>query len=108
LGGLGSEGRRRYLGLGLSPRCSIGGRMSLKSIYIVFNIVGLVLIGGSGFLMYRYPRFFADLNARFGFRRFSTPKHIAFTRRLGIVEMILAGVFAVSLVVSLIFGVNSY
>jgi hypothetical protein len=67
---------------------------------------GILLGRRMGFLMFRYPRFFADLNARFGFRMFSSPKYIAFTRKLGIVEMILAGVSAVSLIVSLIFGLK--
>jgi hypothetical protein len=76
--------------------------MSSKSIYLIFNIVGFFWVGGWGFLMFRYPRFFADLNARFGLKMFSSPKYIAFTRKLGIVEMILA----VSLIVSLIFGLK--
>jgi hypothetical protein len=58
--------------------------------------------------MFRCPKFFADLNVRFGFKMFSSPKYIAFTRGLGIVEMILAGVSVVSLVVSLIFGLKWY
>jgi hypothetical protein len=80
--------------------------MSSKSIYVIFNIVGFFWVGGGGFLMFRYPRFFADLNARFGFKMFSSPKYIAITRNLGLVEMILAGVSAISLIVSLIFGLK--
>jgi hypothetical protein len=80
--------------------------MHSRSIYILFNIVGFFWVGGWGFLMFRYPKFFADLNARFGLKMFSSPKYIAFTRGLGIVEMILAGVGAVGFVVSLIFGLN--
>jgi hypothetical protein len=56
--------------------------------------------------MFRYPKLFADFNARFGFKMFSSPKDIAFTRKLGIVEIIIAGVSAVGFVVSLIFGLN--
>jgi hypothetical protein len=37
---------------------------------------------------------------------FSSPKYIAFTRNLGLVEMTLAGVSAISLIVSLIFGLK--
>jgi hypothetical protein len=59
-----------------------------------------------GFVMFRYAKFFADLNARFGFKVFSSPKYIAFTRKLGIVEMILAGLSVVGFVVSRIFGLN--
>jgi hypothetical protein len=78
--------------------------MQSKVIYILFNIVGVLWVGGWGFMMFRYPKFFADLNARFGFKMFSSPKHIAFTRKLGIVEMILAGLSVVGFAVSLIFG----
>jgi len=56
--------------------------------------------------MSRYPTFFADVNARFGFKMFSSPKYVAFTRKLGIVEIIIAGVSAVGFIVSLIFGLN--
>jgi hypothetical protein len=80
--------------------------MHSKSIYIFFNIFGVFWVGGWGFIMFRYPKFFADLNARFGFKMFSSPKYIAFTRKLGIVEIILAGLSVVGFVVSLIFGLN--
>lgn len=80
--------------------------MHSKTTYIIFNIVGFCWVGGGGFLMFRYPTFFANLNARFGFKRFSLPKYIAFLRGLGILEMVLAGVGAVGFVASLIFGLN--
>ena len=48
----------------------------------------------------------ADLNARFGLKIFSSPKYIAFTRKFGIVGVILAGLSALGFVVSLIFGLN--
>jgi hypothetical protein len=82
--------------------------MHSKSVYIIFYIVGFFWVGGWGFVMFRYPKFFTDFNARFGFKMFSSPKYIAFTRKLGIVEMILTGVSVVSLVVSLIFGFKWY
>ena len=82
--------------------------MSSKKAYVIFYIVGFFWVGGWGFLMFRYPKFFADFNARFGFKMFSSPKHIAFIRKLGIAGMILAGVSAVSLVVSLLFGLKRY
>jgi hypothetical protein len=80
--------------------------MSSKNIYVIFNIVGFFWVGGWGLLMFRYPKFFRDLNARFGFKKSYSPRYIAFLRKLGIVEMILAGVSAVGFVVSLIFGLN--
>ena len=49
--------------------------MHSKSIYIIFSIVGVFWVGGWGFLMFRYPKFFADFNARFGFKMFSSPKY---------------------------------
>jgi hypothetical protein len=82
--------------------------MSSKNIYIIFYIAAFFWVGGWGFLMFRYPKFFADFNARFGFKMFSSPKYIAFLRKLGIAEMILAGISVVSLVVSLIFGFKWY
>jgi hypothetical protein len=82
--------------------------MNSKGVYIIFNIAGFFWVGGWGFLIFRYPKFFGDLNTRFGFKMFSSPKYIAFIRKLGIVEMILAGVSAVSLVVALIFGFKWY
>jgi hypothetical protein len=89
LGGLSDEGRS--VGEWARACCCIAGAMHSKSIYIIFNIVGVFWVGGWGFLMFRYPKFFADFNARFGFKMFSSPKDIAFTRKLGIVEIIIAG-----------------
>jgi hypothetical protein len=80
--------------------------MHSKKIYIIFNIFAFFWVGGWGFLVFRYPKFFADLNARFGLKRFSSPKYIAFTRKFGIVGVILAGLSALGFVVSLIFGLN--
>ena len=85
-------------------RYSIDGGMHSKNIYILFNIVAVFWVGGWGFLVFRYPKVFADLNARFGFKMFSSPKYIAFLRGFGILEMVLASVGAVGFVVSLIFG----
>jgi hypothetical protein len=82
--------------------------MHSKNIFIIFNIVAFFGVGGWGFLMFRYPRFFANFNARFGFKMFSSPRYITFLRRFGIVEMIVAGVSGVSFLVSLIFGLNWY
>ena len=40
--------------------------------------------------MFRYPEFFAKLNARFGYHTFATPKYASFIRKLGLAEMVLA------------------
>jgi hypothetical protein len=50
--------------------------MSSKNIYIILYIVVFFWVGGWAFLMFRYPKFFADFNARFGLRMFSSPKHL--------------------------------
>jgi hypothetical protein len=49
--------------------------------------------------MFRYPEFFAKINARLGFRIFASPKFVTFTRPLRIIEMILAGISAISTIV---------
>ena len=65
--------------------------MSPRDIHIIFTVAAVLWVGGWGLLMFRYPEFFAKINARFGLRMFAEPKHIAFIRWLGVVEMILAG-----------------
>jgi hypothetical protein len=75
---------------------------------ILFMILGVVWVGGGGYLMFRYPEFFARINARFGFTFFATPKFIKFTRWVGIIEMILAGLSLVNAVVMSLFGVKWY
>jgi hypothetical protein len=82
--------------------------MSPRNIHIVFTIFAVFWVGGWGFLMFRYPEFFAKINARFGFRKFTSPRAIAFIRWMGIVEMTLAGISVVSELVGLAFGLKSY
>jgi hypothetical protein len=82
--------------------------MSPKGISIVFTIVGVCWVGGWGYLMFRYPEFFAKINARFGFRMFASPKFIAFTRWMGIVEMTLAGLSVISALVMSALGLKWY
>jgi hypothetical protein len=82
--------------------------MSPRNIHIVFTICAVVWVGGWGFLMFLYPEFFATINARFGFRKFTSPRGIAFIRWVGIVEMALAGISVVSELVGLAFGLKSY
>jgi hypothetical protein len=68
--------------------------------------VGVIWVGGGGFLFFRYPEFFAKLNSHLGFRRFSSPKYFAFLKWMGFVEMILAGISAIAVMASLTFGLN--
>jgi hypothetical protein len=69
---------------------------------------GVVWVGGGGYLMYRYPEFFAKLNARFRLKSSASPNYIVFTRRLGIIEMILVALGVIGMLVMHIFGVKGY
>jgi hypothetical protein len=71
-------------------------------------IFAVAWVGGWGFLMFRYPDFFAKINARFGLKIGTSPKFIAFTRRMGIVEMILAALSVVSTLIMHTLGVKGY
>jgi len=82
--------------------------MSPKNIRIIFTFVGVFWVGGWGYLMFRYPEFFAKFNARFGFSMFASPKFITFTRRLGIIEMILAAISVISTIVMSALGLKWY
>ena len=80
--------------------------MRPENIRIIFTIVGVFWVGGWGYLMFRYPEFFAKINARFGFSMFASPKSIAFTRKIGILEMILAGLSVISAIVMSALGLK--
>jgi hypothetical protein len=82
--------------------------MSTKGTYIALNIVGVLWVGGWGFLMFRYPKTFADWNARFRFWKFTSPKYISFIRKFGIAAMVIAGISAVSFLATLILGLKMY
>jgi hypothetical protein len=58
--------------------------------------------------MFRYPERFAKINARFGFSMFTSPKFIAFTRWMGIVEMALAGISVISELIMIAFDLKWY
>lgn len=62
---------------------------------IAFAVFGVVWVGGWGFVMFRYPEFFAKLNARFGYHTFASPKYVSFIRKLGLAEMVLAALFII-------------
>lgn len=64
---------------------------------IMLTICGALWVGGWGFAFYRYPKFLAERNRRFGRSMFATPKYMALLKGIGIVEMILAGVGVLSL-----------
>jgi hypothetical protein len=70
---------------------------------IILTIVGVLWVGGGGFLFYRYPEAIARINARFG-KWGTSPKFIRFTKWVGIVEMILAVLSLVSTVAMYAFG----
>jgi hypothetical protein len=82
--------------------------MSARTFQIVFTAAGVLWVGGWGYLMFRYPEYFAKLNARWGLRVFSTPKGITFIRRMGMVAMTLAGLSVISEIVMLVFGFKWY
>jgi hypothetical protein len=73
----------------------------------IFVIFAVAWVGGWGFLMFRYPEFFAKINARFRLKIGMSPS-IGFIRRMGIVEMILAGLSVISTLFMHFFGVKGY
>jgi hypothetical protein len=78
--------------------------MQAAQFQIIFLAFGVVWVGGWGFLMFRYPEFFAKMNARFGWTAFATPKGILFTRRLGVIEMVLAALAVLNALLVYAFG----
>jgi hypothetical protein len=73
---------------------------------IIFVITALLLVGGWGFLMFRYPELFAKINVRIGLSRFATPRFIKITKWIGMLEMILAGLAAINGIVLSFFGLK--
>jgi hypothetical protein len=71
---------------------------------VFFMVFGVLWVGGWGYAIYRYPEVFARLNARFGFRSFSGPRFISFTRKAGVFYMALAALSAILTAVSYAFG----
>ena len=71
---------------------------SLKTTLITC-ILGTVWVGGGGWLMYRYPSFFAKWNARFGFKT-----NQKLLRVVGLLEMTLAAIGAIGIPVALLLG----
>jgi hypothetical protein len=73
---------------------------------VLFMVASVSWVGGWGFLMYRYPGAFARLNARLGLKAFSSPKYIAFTKKLGVVEMALAALAVINVLITRAFGIK--
>jgi hypothetical protein len=71
---------------------------------IILSLIGVVWVGGGGFLFFRYPEFFARVNVRFGFKSAMNPKFVRLIRQMGIVEMILAAVSLLSTVATAVLG----
>lgn len=80
-------------------RNSIKG-MNLPHFRMLFEVFACFWVGGWGFFAYRYPEFFARMNARFGAKRLSGPRFITFTRRAGIFYMVMAIVSVVAVLVA--------
>ena len=80
--------------------------MSPQKFKVLFTIFAVVWVGGWGWLAYRYPEFFAKVNARFGFKQFTGPRYITFIRRMGLVEMTLAGLTALGTIIEIALGLN--
>ena len=65
---------------------------------------GVIWVGGGGFLMFRYPEFFATINARVGLTRAKSPQFISLAKKVGIVEMVLAGLSVIAALLSIFLG----
>jgi hypothetical protein len=65
----------------------------------IFTAFAAIWVGGWGFIMFRYPQFFARINARFGMHRMSGAKYVSLTRTFGIVCLVMT---ALSVIVFLI------
>ena len=64
---------------------------------VLLTVLSSLFVGGAGFVFYRHPGFFAEMNRRLGRKMFATPRFIALLRVVGIVEMALAGFAILSL-----------
>jgi len=73
---------------------------------LLFTIIGTMWVGGGGWLMHRYPEFFAKINGAFGLKRFTGPRYITFTQRMGILEMTLAALGVLSFIITTALGLN--
>ncbi|MGF7182341.1 hypothetical protein [Tunturiibacter psychrotolerans] len=70
----------------------------------IFTAVGVIWVGGWGFLMFRRPEFFARINVRFGMKWLSGPKYISLTKKIGIAEMVLAILCGMGFLIRAAFG----
>jgi len=74
----------------------------------IFTAIAAAWVGGWGFVMFRYPELFAGLNSRFMMKWLSGPKFISFTKKLGVVEMVLASLSVVFYLIEAAFGFVSF
>jgi hypothetical protein len=70
----------------------------------IFTAVGVIWVGVWGLLMFRRPEFFTRINMRLGMKWLSGPKYISLTKKIGIVEMVLAILSGVGYLIRAAFG----
>jgi hypothetical protein len=78
----------------------------MRIVYIV-AFVGAPLTGALGFVMIRYPRAWAKLNARTAHKKlseFDSPKQLAHTKQFGKLLLILAALDSLSLLAMNLLG----
>jgi hypothetical protein len=80
--------------------------MTLERARLFFAAFAAFWTAIAGWLLYRYPEFFAKLNARLGFERLTGPRFIRFTKWLGIVEMACAAIFLAAEIVLTALGID--
>jgi len=79
--------------------------MSPETAQKAFVGIGIIWVGGGGYLMFRYPEFISKLSFR---SRSTNPGRIRFTRWLGIFEMVVAVLGAICTSVSAALGKKWY
>jgi hypothetical protein len=61
-----------------------------------------------GFSNVRYPELFARINARFGMKWLSGPRYTSLTKKLGIVEMVLAALSMFVFLIMVALGLSRF
>lgn len=82
----------------------MAGVMLNSHLRFLFAIAAVLVVGGWGFLTFRYPDGLARIIARLGLPAFSSPKYISLMKQLGIFGMALAIVSLIDLLVTSAFG----
>jgi hypothetical protein len=78
--------------------------MNLRKYDLAFQIFGVLWVGGGGWLMYRHPAWCAKVNSRIGLKRGTTARFQSLIKVVGIVELALAALGAISVVYMAAFG----